>query len=165
MPRYTQYALYEGKGLTTAFSGKYAVTQFEAHKYMIKRASEEMQRFGNDNTTQDPLWYGQIPPENGVYLIYGLPGPDKSVVRVIRWWKGWLGNVSEPLFTIEIREMERVDSEVKLVTNSEPREIVKCSTQSRTIVRDLQNPRDALLFEIEKRRNANLEAQISKSLP
>lgn len=149
MSKQKAYAIYEGD----AFTGKYALTPYEARKYCVTRAKEvlkendpESPQLGSDEEKNSPLWFGQEPPDNGFWLCYGLPGPNDSLIHLVKYTKGWFSNSTEVVFTIKYSQMERVSTEK---TSPPISEIVKSSVGPMTRSRDINNPRDNLLFCIE----------------
>lgn len=142
------------------FTNEYAVTEFEAQKHCVETCRQKLLELGgyvnyNPDTIGDDshggikvLWFGQTPPVPGFYLIYGLPGPNKSKIDIIKYekGKGWLSeyNIFKKLFSIEYRPIYRVKVEVE--ENIVKGEVVKCSpeviesikkTYSETIPSDL----------------------------
>lgn len=144
------YAIFENE----IFQKKYAVWSYEAKEYCISEATKRLKELDPNSTQKIPLWLGQTPENDGYYMVYGKPGPDDSLIYISRYRtvSGWFGGKYpelNKLYSIRYEIMERVDMGKKIESPTHtPPEIVKSATLPEK-VRDLNDPRDNLLFQIE----------------
>lgn len=143
------YAIYENE----IFQRKYAVWSYEAREYCISEATKRLKELDPNSTQKIPLWLGQTPGNDGYYMVYGNPGPDDTLIYISKYRtvSGWFGGKYpelNKLYSIRYETMERVDIGKKTVSPLRTPEIVKSATIPDK-VRDLSDPRDNLLFQIE----------------
>ena len=152
---------------TEVFMDLFALTEFEARKYCLDAARERMASLGWVNAaTTKPLWYGEKPASDGLFLLYGLPGPNETQVDVVRYYmtpKGWLTSstqASEVLASYRYKVMNRVPENLALQTSV----TTVTTSEGVTKVRDLNKPHEALLSAIETHTWKKGEAAQSPSM-
>jgi hypothetical protein len=143
------YVFYENE----TFSSKYAKTKYEAKKYCRNEARRRLKELDPLSTQKKPLWLGETPSVDGYYMLYGKPGPDKSLIFIQRFQtiSGWFGGKRpeiDKIYEIHFKEIERVGFEFAKPPPP-PSQIVKSSVQEVQRIRDLTVPRDQMLFAIE----------------
>lgn len=112
--RYRVLAIYQtGPDGIEEFAKEYAVTENEAQMHCVEVARKKYKELTSLEDVPEPLWFGQTPNENGIYLFYGLPGPNKTRIDIIQYEKnrGWFrGEIqtNRKLFSIEYRPIHRV---------------------------------------------------------
>lgn len=140
------------------FIEKYALTEFEARKFIVTYSINKLNQLEPNKKEHKPLWLGQKPDSDGYYLMYGLPGPNESRLDIIKFttYRGWTATylIEEKILSIMYKAITRVEVEFEK-SETKGNEIVKCQIdKDKKVVRDLSNPRDAMLFAIENRRKA-----------
>lgn len=94
------------------FTSQYAQTKFEALKYCVHIIKEEYKKLTGKEEYERILWFGETPPSEGIYPIYGLPGPNVSKIDIVQFitTKGWFGscNSTKRLFSIHYKPIFRV---------------------------------------------------------
>lgn len=163
------YGIYESnfcetKNLDYNFTEQYGVTIFEARKYCFEQAKSKLSSLLSSNEYNNivntsnivPLWYGQVPAQDGYHLIYGHPGPDESKIDIVKYTtiNGWFGATTrtcEKVYSIYYKPIYRVKEETNVNTPCQTEPMEKFTVQEKK-VRDPSNIRDALLIEIERKR-------------
>ena len=146
----TQYGIFEN-GI---FNCKYACTKFEARKHCVDRAREKAHELEKENYYYEKfnkdspvLVFGQIPAIPGVYIQNAVPDHDCHSFNLINATSSWYSSTLIPsvIFTISFSPIERVNIDLFKPES----DLVKVEVGNRKVIRDLNDPRDALLAEIE----------------
>ena len=146
----TQYGIFEDG----TFNCKYACSKFEARKHCVERAKEKAEGlekggyyYEKFNKESHVLVFGEIPSTPGMYIQNAVPDHDCTSFQLINASPTWYSSALTltPIFTISFSLIHRVDTDPSKFES----EIIKTEVGDRKVIRDLNDPRDALLAEIE----------------
>lgn len=147
-----QYGIFEN-GI---FNCKYACSQFEARKHCVeeaKKKAKELEKdsnYGKFNEESSVLVYGAVPPTPGMYIQNAVPEPESkcnsfNLINATKTW--WYSTPSiHIVYNLSFSPIYRVETDL---SSKYDVDIVKTEVGSRKVIRDLNDPRDALLAEIE----------------
>jgi hypothetical protein len=151
----TKWGIY----INNNFTGEYASSPLEAQRYIVQRAKEELKKYVPELTQERPLWRGEEPESDGHWLIYGLPGPKKSVVNIVQYtttrpWFGAATRESRVVYNVSYETIQRVklNQEEEPQAEEEHPQVDASYEQGPSVkkYRDPSNPHDQLLNAIER---------------
>lgn len=166
------YGVFESNsGNQLEFTGVYARTADEARRYCVEKAKKiaisefeknkesQLRDVYSGTAVEDFIknikikWLGEELQQNGIYLMYGLPGDEKSLINVIMRYNKpgyiWGYTVStDTIASIEYRKIYRAEIPRSLPPAPAP-EVISFEVDGAIKKRNLNDIREKFLFSIE----------------